>query len=70
MGAEISGAGTDRICIIGKPELHGSNYTVIPDRIEAGTFMTIAAITKSRLRIDSVVPTHLKSVIAKLNEMG
>lgn len=70
MGAEISGAGTDRICIIGKPELHGSNYTVIPDRIEAGTFMTIAAITKSRLRLDSVVPTHLKSVIAKLNEMG
>ncbi len=70
MGAEISGAGTDRIRIVGKDKLHSAKYTIIPDRIEAGTFMTIAAITKSRLRLDNVVPTHLKSVIAKLNEMG
>lgn len=70
MGAEISGAGTDRIRIIGKKELHGAHYTVIPDRIEAGTFMTLAAVTKSRLTVENIVPSHLKSVTSKLGEMG
>lgn len=70
MGGEIYGAGSDTIRIIGKKELHPADYTIIPDRIEAGTFMTIAAICRSKLRLDNVVPNHLKPVTAKLNEMG
>lgn len=70
MGGEIYGAGSDTIRIIGKKELHPADYTVIPDRIEAGTFMTIAAICRSKMRLDNVVPNHLKPVTAKLNEMG
>lgn len=70
MGGEIYGAGSDTIRIIGKRELHPAEYTIIPDRIEAGTFMTIAAICRSKMRLDNVVPNHLKPVTAKLNEMG
>ena len=70
MGAEIMGAGTDTIKIVGKKFLKATEHTVIPDRIEAGTFMTIAAITKSNLTINNVIPDHLKPVTAKLNEMG
>ena len=70
MGAEISGAGTDTIHIIGKNELSSTEYTIIPDRIEAGTFMAISAITKSHLKICNIIPAHLKPVTAKLCEMG
>lgn len=70
MGAEITGAGTDTIRIKGKTNLSPVKHTIIPDRIEAGTFMAIAAITKSKLTINKVIPDHLKPVTAKLNEMG
>lgn len=70
MGAEISGAGTDTIHIKGKSRLHPATYRVIPDRIEAGTFMAIAAVCKSQITLENVVPNHLGSVIAKMKEMG
>ncbi len=70
MGAEIIGAGTDTIKIIGRKNLKPTQHTVIPDRIEAGTFMAISAITKSNLTINNVIPDHLKPVTAKLKEMG
>ncbi len=70
MGAEIIGAGTDTIRINGNPHLKPVSHRIIPDRIEAGTFMTMAAISKSRLKINNIIPDHLKPVTAKLNEMG
>lgn len=69
-GAEISGAGTDVIKIKGVDKLHGSTYAIIPDMIEAGTYMCAAAATKGRLRITNVIPKHLESISAKLEEMG
>ena len=69
-GAKISGAGTDVIKIKGVNRLHGCTYAIIPDMIEAGTYMIAAAATKSRLVIDNVIPKHLESVTAKLIEMG
>ena len=70
MGAKIEGAGTDTIHIIGVPELSGAAHTIIPDRIEAGTFMTAAAITKGDVLLHDVVPDHLRPITAKLREMG
>ncbi|MDP4180044.1 MAG: UDP-N-acetylglucosamine 1-carboxyvinyltransferase [Bacillota bacterium] len=70
MGADIKGAGTDTIRINGVDRLHGANHTVIPDRIEAGTYMVAAAITGGDVKIDNVVPDHLKPVTAKLREAG
>lgn len=70
MGAQIVGAGTDNIKIIGVKELHGTNHKLIYDRIEAGTFMTAAAITRSRIKINGINDEHLKPVIAKLQEAG
>lgn len=70
MGAKIKGAGTDTIKIEGVESLRGAKHTVIPDRIEAGTFMLAAAITKGAVHICNVVPDHLKPVIAKLRECG
>lgn len=70
MGAEITGAGTDTIRISGVASLKGKNHAVIPDRIEAGTFMVAAAITGGDVIIDNVVPDHLKPVTAKLREAG
>lgn len=70
MGAKIKGAGTDTIRIEGVRSLGGANHTVIPDRIEAATFMLAAAITRGSVRIFNVVPDHLKPVIAKLRECG
>lgn len=70
MGADISGAGTDTIRIIGKKHLSPVEYTVIPDRIEAGTFMTIAAASRSKLTLNNIIPSHLNPVTAKLKEMG
>lgn len=70
MGAKIKGAGTDTIKIEGVEFLKGAKHTVIPDRIEAGTFMLAAAITKGAVHICNTVPDHLKPVIAKLRECG
>lgn len=70
MGANIKGAGTDIIRIKGVPKLHGTTYSVIPDQIEAGTFMFAAAITKGDVMIKNVIPKHLESISAKLIEMG
>jgi UDP-N-acetylglucosamine 1-carboxyvinyltransferase len=70
MGACIKGAGTDTIRIIGVEKLEGCTHTVIPDRIEAGTFMVAAAITSGNIIIENVVPDHLKPIIAKLKETG
>jgi UDP-N-acetylglucosamine 1-carboxyvinyltransferase len=70
MGAEVNGAGTDTIKISGVKRLKGITYKPICDRIEAGTFMTAAAITKSRIKIIGADEEHLKPVIAKLTECG
>lgn len=70
MGANIKGAGTDVIRIRGVERLHGTTYSVIPDQIEAGTFMFAAAITKGDILIRNVIPKHLESIGAKLIEMG
>ncbi|MBQ6496684.1 MAG: UDP-N-acetylglucosamine 1-carboxyvinyltransferase [Firmicutes bacterium] len=70
MGAKIKGAGTDTVKIEGVEKLHGVSHHVIPDRIEAGTFMVSAAITRGRILIKNMVPDHLKAVIAKLRECG
>ena len=70
MGADIKGAGTDIIRIRGVEKLHGTEYTIIPDQIEAGTFMMAAAATKGDITIKNVIPKHLESISAKLIEMG
>lgn len=70
MGANIKGAGTDVIRIKGVPYLHGTNYTIIPDQIEAGTFMFAAAVTKGDITVKNVIPKHLESISAKLEEIG
>ena len=70
MGACIRGAGSPSITVIGVERLKGADYTVIPDRIEAGTLLLAAAITRSSLRVGPVVPAHLGAVIAKLEEVG
>ncbi|MDQ0269282.1 UDP-N-acetylglucosamine 1-carboxyvinyltransferase [Cytobacillus purgationiresistens] len=70
MGAKIKGAGTDVIRIDGVEHLHGCQHTIIPDRIEAGTYMVLAASSGDGVLIDNVIPHHLESLIAKLREMG
>ena len=70
MGAKIRGAGTDVIKIEGVKELSGISYTVIPDRIETGTYLVAGAITGGNVLLENVVPEHLKPVIAKLIECG
>ncbi|NJM71363.1 MAG: UDP-N-acetylglucosamine 1-carboxyvinyltransferase [Scytonema sp. RU_4_4] len=70
MGAKIEGAGTSTITIVGVPQLHSTEYSIIPDRIEAGTFLIAAAITRSELTLSPVVPEHLTPIIAKLQEIG
>ena len=69
-GAKISGMGTNVIKIKGTPQLHGCTYNILPDMIEAGTYMALAAATGGRLKIKNVIPKHLESVTAKLIEMG
>ena len=69
-GAKISGAGSDTIKIKGVPELHGCTYTIIPDMIEAGTFLAAAVATHGSVRVTNVIPKHLESITAKLEEMG
>ena len=70
MGANIKGAGTDVIRIKGVEKLHGSEYSVIPDQIEAGTFMLAAAITRGNVLVKNVIPKHLEAITAKLYEIG
>ena len=70
MGARIEGAGTHQIRIHGVSRLHGAEHTIIPDRIEAGTFLTAAAITGGELAVERCNPEHLTAVLAKLNEVG
>ena len=69
-GARISGAGSNIIKIKGVPELHGCTYSIIPDMIEAGSFMAAAAATGGSVRVNNVIPKHLESITAKLEEMG
>ena len=70
MGANIKGAGTDVIRIRGVAKLHGTEYGIIPDQIEAGTFMFAAAVTKGDVTVKNVIPKHLESISAKLLEIG
>ena len=70
MGARVSGAGGPIITIEGVERLHGCNYSVIPDRIEAGTFLIAAAITRSIVRVSPVIPEHLNAVLQKLRDCG
>ena len=70
MGANIRGAGTDTIRIKGVRRLHGTTYAVIPDQIEAGTFMCAAAVTRGDILVKNVIPKHMESISAKLLEMG
>ncbi|MEG0355721.1 MAG: UDP-N-acetylglucosamine 1-carboxyvinyltransferase, partial [Lachnospiraceae bacterium] len=70
MGANIKGAGTDVIKIRGVQKLHKTEYSIIPDQIEAGTFMMAAAATKGDITVLNVIPKHLESIISKLVEIG
>lgn len=70
MGANIKGAGTDVIKIRGVKELHGGTFSVIPDQIEAGTFMIAAAATRGDVMVTNIIPKHMESLSAKLEEMG
>lgn len=70
MGANIKGAGTDTIRIRGVKKLHGTEYSIIPDQIEAGTFMCAAAVTRGDVMVKNVIPKHLEAITAKLLEIG
>lgn len=70
MGAIIKGAGTETIRIEGVDKLHGCRHSIIPDRIQAGTYMIMAAATRGDVLIDNVIPKHLEALTAKLEEMG
>lgn len=70
MGADIKGAGTDIIRINGVESLHGTEYSIIPDQIEAGTFMCAAAITRGDILVKNLIPKHMEAISAKLLEMG
>ncbi len=70
MGADVRGAGTDTVKIYGVDRLHGGTYTIIPDQIEAGTYMAACAAAGGELRLKNVIPRHLECISAKLREMG
>ena len=70
MGADVRGAGTDTIKIYGVEKLHGGSYSIIPDQIEAGTYMTAVAAASGEITIRNVIPKHLDCISAKLREMG
>ncbi|YAI82951.1 MAG: UDP-N-acetylglucosamine 1-carboxyvinyltransferase [cyanobacterium endosymbiont of Rhopalodia sterrenbergii] len=70
MGAKIQGAGTNKIIISGVKRLHSTDYCVVPDRIEAGTFLVAGAITQSEISLFPVIPEHIASAIAKLRAIG
>lgn len=70
MGADIKGAGTPKIEIIGVDKLHGCEYSVVPDQIEAGTYVIIASLLGNNLKVKGLVPSHLESLTSKLEEAG
>ena len=70
MGAKVKGAGTDTVRITGVEKLHGCSYSIIPDQIETGTMMIVAAATRGDITITNVIPTHMEALSAKLMEMG
>ena len=70
MGADVRGAGTDSIKVNGVERLHGGSYTIIPDQIEAGTYMVACAAAGGEVKIKNAIPRHLESISAKLREMG
>lgn len=70
MGAKVKGAGTDIIRIQGVKELGSTEHTIIPDRVEAGTFITIGALAQGNITIENIIPEHLEAVISKIREMG
>ena len=70
MGANITGAGTDTVKVTGVPELHGGTYTIIPDQIEAGTYMAAAAAVGGDVIVENVIPKHMECITTKLQEMG
>src|SRR5262252_3063911 len=70
MGAKIQGAGTDKIVVQGVPKLSGTNYEVLPDRIEGGTYLVAGAITRGHVKLKNTRPDHLDAVVAKLAEAG
>ena len=70
MGADIRGAGTDTVKVNGVDKLHGGSYTIIPDQIEAGTYMVAAAATGGEVLVKNVIPKHLECISAKLRETG
>ena len=70
MGADITGAGTDTVKVRGVQELHGGTYTIIPDQIEAGTYMAAAAVVGGDVLVDNVIPKHMECITTKLQEMG
>ncbi|MEG1632419.1 MAG: UDP-N-acetylglucosamine 1-carboxyvinyltransferase [Oscillospiraceae bacterium] len=70
MGADVRGAGTDSVKVNGTDKLHGGTYTIIPDQIEAGTYMVACAAAGGEVRVTNVIPRHLESITAKLREMG
>ncbi|MDR1764857.1 MAG: UDP-N-acetylglucosamine 1-carboxyvinyltransferase [Lachnospiraceae bacterium] len=70
LGAKIKGAGTDTIRIRGVEKLHGGDYSIIPDQIEAGTFMCAAAATRGDVMVKNVIPKHLEAIVAKLQDIG
>jgi UDP-N-acetylglucosamine 1-carboxyvinyltransferase len=70
MGADVRGAGTDTVKVNGVDRLHGGTYSIIPDQIEAGTYMTAAAAAGGEVLIKNVIPKHLEVISAKLREMG
>ena len=70
MGARVRGAGTDRIVVEGVEKLRGTSYDVLPDRIEAGTYLVAGAITRGHVRVKNTRPEHLDAVLAKLQEAG
>ena len=70
MGAKISGAGTDTVKIRGVEELHGGSYAIIPDQIEAGTYIAAAAATRGNVLVKNVIPKHMDCITSKLQEMG
>ena len=70
IGAKIFGAGTDRITIVGVDKLHSTDYSIIPDRVEAATFLVAGAITNSQISMFPVIPAHLTAAVAKLEQIG
>lgn len=70
MGADVRGAGTDTIKVHGTPKLHGGSYSIIPDQIEAGTYMMAVTAAGGEVRINNIIPKHLECITAKIREMG